>query len=94
MDPEPTDINGRTMIIGDHYNLGGEFTDMIYTGCKSQFGLPVKMNFESYNKTQRKLMELNAHPTPVTNGGRRKSKSKKRKTKRRKSRKNKSRRRK
>ena len=95
MNQNPTDSDGRPMVVGADYYLDDNSPNMEYKGQVNGPILGWKLKFTTLDNKKIVYRPVDYHPVRLQGqaGGRRKSKSKRRKTKRRKSRKNKSKRR-
>jgi hypothetical protein len=97
MNQNPTDSDGRPMVVGADYYLDDDSPNMEYKGQVNDPILGWKLHFRTLDNKKIDYRPVDYHPVLIRGqaGGRRKSKSKskRRKTKRRKSRKNKSKRR-
>ena len=95
MNPNPTDSDGRPMVVDADYYLDDTVPSIVYKGQVNGPILGWKLGFRTVDNKKIVYRPVDYHPVRLAGqaGGRRKSKSKRRKTKRRKSRKNKSKRR-
>ena len=94
MNQNPTDSDGRPMVVGADYYLDDNSPNVEYKG-QGHGVLGWKLEFRTIDNKKIVYRPVDYHPVRLQGqaGGRRTSKSKRRKTKRRKSRKNKSKRR-
>jgi hypothetical protein len=95
MNQNPTDSDGRPMVVGADYYLDDNSPNMEYKGQVNSPILGWKLKFATLDNRKIVYRPVNYHPVRIEYqvAGRRKSKSKRMKTKRRKPRKNKSKRR-
>lgn len=93
MNPNPTDRDGRPMVVGADYYLNDAYPSIVfvYKGLgQNVAGLNLEFRTKDNKQIVYRPVNYQADRLAGQAGGRRKSKSKRRKTKRRKSRKNKS----
>ena len=94
MNQNPTDSDGRPMVVGADYYLDDNSPSIVYKG-QGHGVLGWNLEFRTIDNKKIVYRPLDYHAIRIAGqaGGRQKSKSKRRKTKRRKSRRNKSKRR-
>lgn len=95
MNPNPTDSDGRPMVVGADYYINDKYPNIEYKG---QFNVQIlgwSLKFATPGNEKIVYRPVNYHAIRLAGqaGGRRKTKSKRMKTKRKKSRRNKSKRR-